>query len=243
MHQVFFPMLPHYFTMYIVFRVILPRHSWSLYGGLSFDFPSGTVVLRPNILWSTPPIQESMIDSTLVVSPPMPEIICVWAVMVWVECFNTVLVTKAVNRHDKMCKQMHRSTHKSKVPGRVSFCHGAKFQYLNRSWFLIFLELCLREAGSSLLAWSPSSTESGLVNPVNSGSTSLHCSDGEWGVSSSWLSVRPLASNASSSCDAGVVSLLPSPFTAFPHSPYVYYYVYDAMPPSAERGQLFYGPT
>ena len=47
---VFFSLLTHCFAMYITFRVALPRHSWSLYGELSFGFPSDAAVPRPNIL-------------------------------------------------------------------------------------------------------------------------------------------------------------------------------------------------
>ena len=147
--------------------VALTRHLWSLYGELSLSFPSGAVALGPNILWSTPPIQKSTIESTLVVSPPMPEIICVW------QTFD-VRLTKTVYKHERMCRQMHRATQRCKALGRVSFCHAAKFWYLHESWFLVFLVLWLSGAGASLLAWCPSSTESGLVDLVGSGSTSLH---------------------------------------------------------------------
>ena len=60
--------------------------------------------------------------------------------------------------------------------------------------------------------------ESGLVNPVGSGLTSLHHANGKQGMSSSQLSAGLLASDASSSCGHGVDLLLPSPSTAFPHS-------------------------
>ena len=73
----FFQVLPYYFTVYIVLRVVLPRHSWGLYGELSFGYPSGATALGPNILWSTPPIQKSTIKSTLMVSPSIQKIICV----------------------------------------------------------------------------------------------------------------------------------------------------------------------
>ena len=72
-----FLMLPHGLPMYLVSGIILPRHWQSLYGE-SFGFPGGAVALRPNILWSTPPIQKSTIKSTLVVSLPIPGIVCVW---------------------------------------------------------------------------------------------------------------------------------------------------------------------
>ena len=81
---------------------------------------------------------------------------------------------KTVCRHDKMYRQLHMPTHKSKVLGGVSFCHAATFWYLSGSWFLIFLELCHSGAGASSLAQSPSSTESGLVNLLVSGLTVCH---------------------------------------------------------------------
>ena len=133
------------------------------------------------------PIQKSTIESTSVVSPPMPRIICVWQTCAG-SCrvlFTLYLSQKPVCSHDMMYRQMHRPTHQSKVPGRVSFCNTAKFQYLNGSWFLIFLELHLSGAGASSLAWSPSSMESVLGNPVSSGSTSSHCFDGKQGMLSS----------------------------------------------------------
>ena len=43
--QVFFSMLPYYFTVYIAFQIVLPRHSQGLYGELSFGFPSKAAVL------------------------------------------------------------------------------------------------------------------------------------------------------------------------------------------------------
>ena len=67
-------------TVYLVFRVALPRHSQDLHGELSFGFPGRAAVLRTNILWSTPPIQKSTIELTLMVSPSMPGIICVWQI-------------------------------------------------------------------------------------------------------------------------------------------------------------------
>ena len=58
MCQVFFSVLPHYFAMYIAFRVALPRFSWGGCGELSFGFPSGAVAFEPNIVWYTPPIHQ-----------------------------------------------------------------------------------------------------------------------------------------------------------------------------------------
>ena len=42
-----------YYCVYIL-RVVLPRHSWGLYGELSFLLSGGAAV-RPNILWLTLP--------------------------------------------------------------------------------------------------------------------------------------------------------------------------------------------
>ena len=117
-----------------------------------------------------------------------------------------------------MCRQMHKPSHISMAQGRISFCNAAKFWYLNGSWFLIFLELCLSGAGMSSSAWNPSSMESGLVYPFFPGPTSLHCFDSELGMPSSQLSAGQLTSNASSACGTGVGSLIPSPSIAFSHS-------------------------
>ena len=139
--------------------------------------------------------------------------------MVQVEYLHTVFPTKTVYRHDTMCRQMQRPTHISKVQGRMSFCHTAKFQYPSGSWFLIFLELCLSGEGtSSSLAWSPSSLESGLVDPVGPGLTSLYCFEGEVGMPSGWLLARQLTGNTSPAHDTGVGLLLSSPSTVFSHS-------------------------
>ena len=189
----FFLMLPHCFTLHLVSRVVLSKHSQSLYGE-SFCFPSRAVVLGPNVLWSTlPQCQASLVSGRLV--------------LVWEECCLHCTFMKT----DKM----HRPTHQSKVLGGVSFCHAAKFQYLNGSWFLIFLELYLSEASVLSLAWSPSSTESRLVDRVSSGLTSFHCFSSEWGVLSSLLLVGQSASNASSSCDTRVDSLPLASCTSF----------------------------
>ena len=67
-------------TMYIIFRVVLPRHLQRLYGKLSFGFSSGTAAPRPNILWSTSPIQNSTIEVTLMASPSIAGIIFVWQI-------------------------------------------------------------------------------------------------------------------------------------------------------------------
>ena len=98
-------------------------------------------------------------------------------VMVSVECLHTGLPIEIVYRHIMMCRQMHRPTHILKAPGRKSFYHTVKFWYLHGGWFLVFFRLHLSRTGPLSLTWSPSSVESGLVDPVSSGSTSLHCFD------------------------------------------------------------------
>ena len=99
------------------------------------------------------PIQKSTIKSTLMVPPAMPELVCAWQTCDGLSrMFHIVHLTKTVFRHDMMCRHMHRWIHISKVKGRVSFCHAAKFWYLNGSWFLIFRQLCLSGAGTSSLA-------------------------------------------------------------------------------------------
>ena len=136
--------------------------------------------------------------------------------MVQIECLHTVFPTKMLYRHDMMCRQMHRPTNISKAPGRTLFCHNAKFWYFHRSWFLIFLELHHSGTGVSSSAWSPSSTESGLVGPVDPGSTSLCCFDGDLGMPSSQLLVGRSTGNTSSACGTGVGSLLlPTPHRIF----------------------------
>ena len=87
--------------------------------------------------------------------------------------------------HTKMCRQMPSPTHILKETGRLLFHHTAKFWYLHGSWFLIFLGMHLSGTGILPLVWSPSSVESGMIDPVGSGLTSLHCFDSEQGVSSS----------------------------------------------------------
>ena len=100
--------------------------------------------------------------------------------------------------------------------------HSAKFWYLHRSWFLIVLELHLSETGMVFIASSPSFVRSGLVdlvNPVNSGLTSLHYFGTELGMPSSQPSVRQLAGNALSTCGTGGGSSIgPNPSTEFLHS-------------------------
>ena len=164
MGQVFF-MLPHYFAGYIIFGVLLPKHSWILYGELSFGFPGEAVVLRPNILWSTSPHSNVHHYSQHQWYPQQchGSFVSGRLVMVQIECCSHCTSHKKC-RHNKMYRQMHRPTHKSKVPGWVSFCHAAKFQNLNGSWFIIFLELYFSGAGTSSLAWSPSFVECRLVN-------------------------------------------------------------------------------
>ena len=93
-----------------------------------------------------------------------------------------------------------------------------KFWYINGSWFLIFLELCLSEAGTPSSAWIPTSVESGLVNLVGLQSFGSHCFDDELGMPSGQHLVSQSTSNVSSACGTGVGLLLPSPSTEMSHS-------------------------
>ena len=45
-----------------------------------FISPGGATALGPNILWSTPPIQKSTIETASMASPSMPEVVCVWQI-------------------------------------------------------------------------------------------------------------------------------------------------------------------
>ena len=75
LHQVL-QVLLYCSTVYIIFRVVLPRHSSSLYGELSF-FPVGQLHSGQISFGPLPLIQKSTIESTSMVSPSMSEIICV----------------------------------------------------------------------------------------------------------------------------------------------------------------------
>ena len=111
--------------------------------------------------------------------------------MAWIECLYTGFPMKMLYRHDMMWKQIHRPTQISKALGKMLFCHNAKFQYLYGSWFLIVLELHLSGTGMSSSACSPSSTESGLVDP---GLTSSYWFDAEVGMLpvNFWLASWPV---------------------------------------------------
>ena len=204
-------------TMYIILRVVLPRHSWGLYGDLVFGFPSGADVFRPNILWSTPPHPKiHQVQVTSMASPSMPKIICVWQACDGLNRVSSRCISpKMVYRHDMMCRQMHKATNILRALGRMLFCHNAKFWYLHGSWFLIFLEPHLNAAGTSASACSPSSMESWLVDPVSPGLTSLHSFDSDLGMPSSQLLVSWLTGNASSTCGTMVGLLLHLPDSIF----------------------------
>ena len=48
--------------------------------GADWFSSSGAAMLWPNILWSTPPVQKSTIETTWIESPSMQEIVCVWQI-------------------------------------------------------------------------------------------------------------------------------------------------------------------
>ena len=69
------------FTLCIAFWGILSRHSLSFYEELTVGFVSGGATAHgPNVLWSTPPIQESTIKTAPMESPSMLETVHVWQI-------------------------------------------------------------------------------------------------------------------------------------------------------------------
>ena len=127
----FFSMLSHCFTLHLVSRVILPRHSQSLHGE-SYGFPSGVVHLD-QISFGPPPIQESTIESPSVVSPPMPGIICVWETG---DGLSRVLFTLYLSW--KLCAGMTRCTGRCKgQPINLRYWEGCHVTMLQNSGILM----------------------------------------------------------------------------------------------------------
>ena len=61
----FFSMLPYYFTVYIIFKVVLAKTLiGASRGSCPLVFLVGQLLLGPNVLWSTYPIQKSTIVNT-----------------------------------------------------------------------------------------------------------------------------------------------------------------------------------
>ena len=146
-------MLPYllcWLTLYIPFRVILSRHSQSLYEELAVWFVSGeAAALRSNILSFTSLIQISTIQATSMESPSMQEIVSERFRMVQVECLHTVLFPKTLYRPTIRCRQVCRPSHTLKAPGVVLLYCSVKFWYLQGNWFLVMCVLCLSGAGWS----------------------------------------------------------------------------------------------
>ena len=187
----FFQVLLYYFTVYIVFRVVLPRYSWGFYGELSFGFLGKADALRPNILWSTSPSQKSTIKSTSMVSPSMPKIIHVWQTCDGSNrVLHIVFPMKKLYRHDIMWRQMHRPIQISKAPGEMLFCHNAKFHYLHGGQCLIVLNLHLSRTG--IFTLEP------FIHGILAQSTSSCCFDGGLVMPSIWCLVGKSTHNASS---------------------------------------------
>ena len=116
------------FALYIAVRVILPRHSQTLYGELSFLFSPVEQLHSDQIYFGPlPTSKKSTIETTSMESPSMPEIVSDRSMMVQVECLHTVLIPKALYRPTMRCRQMCRPSHISKALGGVFFCYGAKF--------------------------------------------------------------------------------------------------------------------
>ena len=138
------------------FLVGAAAHSQSLYWVYSFGFFSGgAVVLGPNNLWSTSPIQKSTIETTLREVPSMPK----WVVLSrqgveQVECVHTVLTQKMVYKQDSICRQIHRPTNASQMPDGLVSASKPKFWYLHRTQFQVVHVLHLSGAGWSRLPWN-----------------------------------------------------------------------------------------
>ena len=103
-------------------------------------------VLGPTILWSTPSIQKCTIETTLIESPSMPEIVYVYrSMMVQVECLQTLLFPKVLYRPTMRCRQVCRPSHISKTLGGVLFCCSTNFWYLHGSCSLLCVHFTLMQ--------------------------------------------------------------------------------------------------
>ena len=136
-------------------------------------FSLWAVVLRPNNLWSTPSIQKSTIDTTLMEFPSMLK----WVVpsrhgMEQVKCVYTIFPMKMVHRHDMKWRQIHRPIHTSQMPGGLVSANNAKFWYLHGSWFWVACVPCLSGAGWSGLPWDMLPVVSDVAIPDGSASAS-----------------------------------------------------------------------
>ena len=80
----------------------------SFYEELTVWFVSGGAAMHgPNVLWSTPPIQKSTIETTSMESPSMLELFMSDRLrMFQVECLNTVLFPKSLYRLTIRCRQV-----------------------------------------------------------------------------------------------------------------------------------------
>ena len=82
-----------------------------------------------NILWSTHPIQKSTIESTSVVSPPMPEIVCVWQT-----CDGLSRVLFTLYHSWKLCAGTTRCTGRcTGQPTYLRYQEGCHFATLQNS--------------------------------------------------------------------------------------------------------------
>ena len=132
------------------------------------------------------------------------------SMMVQVECLHNVPFTKTLFRPTIRCRQVCRPSHISQALGEVLFCCSVTFWYLHESWFLVIHLLHLSGAGWSWPAWDSWFTGSRAANLAESGLTSSHCFACELCRLSSWLLLRPSASNSLCACGIVVGSSLGS---------------------------------
>ena len=197
-----------HYVCHLVFWVRLlhiPRVSM---GVTLFGFFSvGAVVLGPNNLWSTPPIQKSTTETTLMEFSSMLK----WVVpsrhgMEQVKCVYTILPRKIVYRHDIKCRQIHRPMHASQMLGGLGSSSNAKFWYLHGSQFWVVCVPHLSEAGWSGPPWdvlptvsdvaiADSSTSGGSLSTGGAGAEVLVCSTPAMGASLSFCSKLELIGN------------------------------------------------
>ena len=143
------------YACHLVFWVGLLHTPRVSMGVTLLDFFFGwAAALRPNILWSTAPIQKSTIETTLMGFPSMLK----WVVpsrhgMEQVKCVYTILPMKTVYRHDIKCRQIYRPTNTSQMPGRLVSASNAKFWYLHGSWFQVVCVPHLSGTCWSRLPW------------------------------------------------------------------------------------------
>ena len=176
------------FTLYIAFGDIPSRHSLSIHEELTVCFVSGGAAVHgPNVLWSTPPIQKSTIETTWMESPSMLEIAYVWRienVSSWVPLHCT-FPKSIVQAYDKVQTSVETIPYIEGTRKGV-ICWSVKFQYFHGSWFLIVCVLHLSGTGWSWPAWDSSLVMSEVADPVSPSSTGSCCFGSKQGRPIGW---------------------------------------------------------